>query len=130
MVRDLGDFQIGKWVLTLDLLGTAVQMTESNWFKPLNELLHTISSSVNEAVASGTHDLRLIQYGDSVTFSHDDVEALISVGASVQGTLFRRDILAQFGLSGGGAYYLDERNALGRRPKRPLIRHVRQIRSH
>jgi hypothetical protein len=83
-------------------------MAEADWFTPLSEFLHAISSSVNEALASGTHDLRLIQYGDSVTFSHDDVEALISVGTSLQVTLFRRDILAQFGLSGGGAYYLDD----------------------
>jgi hypothetical protein len=108
MARDFGEFRLGSWVLTLDLLGTAVQMSEDDWFTSLNALLHTVDVSVHEALASGSGDVHLIQYGDSFTFCHDKVEKLVCVGTEVQVKLFRQNILAQIGLSGGGAYYLDD----------------------
>jgi hypothetical protein len=108
MARDFGEFRLGSWVLTLDLLGTAVQMSEVDWFTSLNALLHTVDVSVHEALASGSDDVHLIQYGDSFTFCHDKAEKLICLGTEVQVKLFRQNILAQLGLSAGGAYYLND----------------------
>lgn len=101
MARDLGEFRLGSWVLTLDLLGTAVLMSEVDWFTSLNTLLHTVDVSVHEALALGSDDVHLIQYGDSFTFCHDKVEKLICLGTEVQVKLFPQNILAQLGLSGG-----------------------------
>jgi hypothetical protein len=108
MPRKLSEFQLSSWVLTLDLLGVAPRMSGDDWLTALDQLLHAFYATVGEAVASGPADLNLFQYGDSITFCHDDVEKLICVGTKVQVALFRQHILARLGLSGGGAYYLDD----------------------
>ena len=108
MVRELGDFNIGNWSLTMDLLGTASKMGEADWLTQLNEFLNAISLSVKEALASSIAGFNLVQYGDSVTFSHNDADALVFLGISLQVKLFAEDILAQLALSCGGVYYLDD----------------------
>ena len=108
MARDLSDFHVGTWVLTLDLLGTSVQMGLNNWVEALNRLLDAISISVREVLAADTYDLYLVQYGDSVTMCHNELQRIICLGTKVQVTLFRQNILAQLGLSGNGAYYFDD----------------------
>jgi hypothetical protein len=108
MIRRLGDFRIGDWVLTLDLLGTKYQMSEANWLSSLNDLLYAISLSVKEALSTSTEGLHLVHYGDSVSFTHADADVLVALGVSLQTELFHRDILAQLALAGGGAYYVDD----------------------
>jgi hypothetical protein len=48
MARDFAEFRLGSWVLTLDLLGTAVQMSEVDWFPLLAALLHTVDLSESQ----------------------------------------------------------------------------------
>ena len=113
MTRKLSEFKISDWVLTVDLLGTKQRMSEADWIDALKELLDTILVSVNQSMASKLtgKDLKVFQYGDAITFAHDDVEELICLGIRLQEELFGKDILAQFGLSGWGIYNLDDTTA-------------------
>ncbi len=107
-MRDLDDLKIGTWILTADLLGTAVQMSEIVWIEALKNILDSIMESVYLVISNDAENIVFIQYGDTMTFCHNNPETLVMLGIALQKRLFHREIMGQLGLSGAGGYYIDD----------------------
>ena len=108
MTSKLSDSKISSWILTIDILGTAQRMSESDWLKPLVEILNASLISVAEVMPQHKGNTpKIFQYGDSLSLCHDDPDVLVIIAIETMKKYIKDGILAQMGLSGGDTYYIE-----------------------
>lgn len=108
MTAKLSDSKISSWILTIDILGTAQRMSESDWIEPLVEILDTSRLLVEEAVTSCKDNTPTIfQYGDSLSLCYDDPDVLVIIAIATMKKYINAGILVQMGISGGDTYYIE-----------------------
>ena len=83
-------------------------MSESDWLKPLVEILKASLISVAEVVPPcKSNTPKIFQYGDSLSLCHDDPDVLVIIAIETMKKYINAGILAQMGISGGGTYYIE-----------------------
>ena len=102
----LSDCRVSRWILTIDLLGTAQRMAEDKWLDSLGELLTAILTSVSEATSADSFP-RIFQYGDTISMCHDDLDVLVEIAVATQNKFLEEGILAQMGISGENTYLIN-----------------------
>ena len=83
-------------------------MSESDWIKPLVEILDASQLLIDEAVTSCKGNTpEIFQYGDSLSICHDDPHFLVRIAIETMKKYIEAGILAQMGISGDDTYYIE-----------------------
>jgi len=114
----LASYRVGECALVLDLLGTAVRMTDlGNWFEPLRESLDLVVDALDTTtnIAAPERSARVFQHGDTLVIPADDPAKLVPLGKLLLTTCWNRDVLAQAAIAAGGVYFITDPSGFGTR---------------
>jgi len=119
----LAKYRVGECALVLDLLGTAVRMTDpSTWLEPFLDVLNLAVDALNTTTNIGSPEksTRVFQYGDTLVIPADDPAKLVPLGMIFLTLCWNRDVLIQAAIAGGGVYFVTDPGGFGsRKPLQP-----------
>jgi transcriptional regulator with XRE-family HTH domain len=119
----LSNYRVGEYALVMDLLGTAVRMSDPvKWFDALLEILNSVVDALNAttSITAPEASIRLYQHGDTIVVPSNEPGRLVQLGKLLVTSAWSRNVLTQAAVAGGGVFFITDPGGFGtRKPLQP-----------